>query len=218
MLQQCQKVLAKAPSTHDPKRTSEPSLLFENGGLTATTHASGMCMKRRDFIAGTWNAAVMPFAVRAQTAPMPVVGLLASSSSNEPSGLPGDQSRAQTGGEAIKRSVWKTATRTINTTGCRLLSQSSRRFPPLSSSQPADPRPHRRQSRDDDDTDRVRSDVGPGDRGPCRQPNRPGGNITGISALTVSLIPNGWSYACTNFAPGAIGALVNPRTGPATKI
>src|SRR6188474_508125 len=43
-------------------------------------------MRRREFITALGGVAAWPFTGRAQTAPMPVVGLLASSSSNEPSG------------------------------------------------------------------------------------------------------------------------------------
>src|SRR4051794_22820952 len=43
-------------------------------------------MRRREFIAAMGGVVAWPLAGRAQTAPMPVVGLLASSSSNEPSG------------------------------------------------------------------------------------------------------------------------------------
>src|SRR5262249_5343185 len=43
-------------------------------------------MRRREFVAAIGSVAAWPLAARAQSAPMPVVGLLSSSSADEPSG------------------------------------------------------------------------------------------------------------------------------------
>ena len=171
-------------------------------------------MRRREFIATIGGAAAWPFTARAQTTPMPVVGLLASSSSNEPSGPVAAIHLAlkQAGLEvnqairmeyryadnqyerlpALVAELVKIPAGVIITTGGpapALAAKAATTTIPIVFAPTSDP---------------VTV-------GLVASLNRPGGNITGISALTVELDPKRLELLHELSPPGAIGVLVNPN-------
>lgn len=171
-------------------------------------------MRRREFITAMGGTAAWPFTGHAQTAPMPVVGLLASSSSSEPSGPIAAIHLAlkQAGLEvnqairmeyrhadnqydrlpALAAELVKVPAAVIITTGGPAPALAAKAatstipivFAPLSD---------------------------PVTVGLVASFNQPGGNITGISALTVELDPKRLELLHELSPPGVIGVLVNPN-------
>lgn len=171
-------------------------------------------MRRREFIAAVGGVAAWPLAARAQTAPLPVVGLLSSSSVNEPSGPVAAINVAlkQAGFEvnrairmeyryadnqydrlpALAAELVRIAPAVIITTGGpvpTLAAKAATTTIPIVFAPVSDP-------------------VGVG---LVASLNRPGGNLTGISALTVELDPKRLELLHELSPPGAIGVLVNPN-------
>src|SRR6185436_8361666 len=172
-------------------------------------------MKRRHFLTLLGGAsAAWPFTARAQTTSMPVVGLLASSSSNEPSGPVAAIHLAlkQAGLEvnqairmeyryadnqydrlpALVAELVKIPAGVIITTGGpapALAAKAATTTIPIVFAPTSDPVT----------------------LGLVASLNRPGGNITGISALTVELDPKRLELLHELSPPGTIGVLVNPN-------
>jgi len=171
-------------------------------------------MRRREFIAAMGGVGAWPLAVLAQPAPMPVVGLLSSSPSNAPSGpVAAIHLALRQAGLEVNQAI-RMEYRYANNQYDRLpaLAAELVKIPAAVIITTGGPVPALAAKAATTTIPIVFAPVSdPVTVGLVTSLNRPGGNITGISAFTVELEPKRLELLHELSPPGSIGVMVNPN-------
>ena len=170
-------------------------------------------MRRRKIITAMGGAAAWPFAAPARAAPMPVVGLLAASSADEPSGpVAAIHLALKQAGFEVNRAI-RMEHRYADNRYDRLpaLAAELVGIPAAVIITTGGPAPALAVKAATTTIPIVFAPLSdPVALGLVASLNRPGGNITGVSALTIELDPKRLELLHELSPPGVIGVLINP--------